>query len=155
MALTCLKSSERQIAIEYFAMSAATASNIDHHAENAHDKSIPEGPTKGQGKAVRNGSTITPEPTPEPEVARNEADERRRKEEEEKSTNSESDATANEQHLNDNDKGGAGSTSGEGGTSGGDGDLIQYILKCGKDEHRKILGISESYANPIHRHQGY
>lgn len=141
MALTYLKSPERQIAIKYFVMSAATASNIDHYAEDANDKSMPKGPEKGQGGAVRNGLTITPEATPEPEVARNEAEDRRREEEEEQPTNSDSNPTANDQPLNDNDKGGTGDT------SGGEGDMIQDILKCGKDEHRKVLGISESYTN--------
>lgn len=26
--------------------------------------------------------------------------------------------------------------------------MIQYILKCGKDEHRKVLGIGENYTSP-------
>jgi hypothetical protein len=105
---------------------------------NDTNGSGPEEHEKGKGKAVRNGPTITPEATPEPEDARNKADERRGKEEG-KSADSESDPTANGQHDND--------TSDAPESSAGEGDVIKYILKCGRDEHHKVLGISESYPN--------
>lgn len=78
---------------------------------------MPKGPKKGQGRAVRNRPTITPEATPELEVARNKAEDRKRKEEEKQPTNSNSNltannATANNQPLNNNNKGSTKDTSG-------------------------------------------
>ncbi|CAI6342331.1 unnamed protein product [Periconia digitata] len=110
-------------------MSAVTASNNNHDAET-NDSSIPEGPKKGLGNATRNGPMLTPEATPEPENARTEAD-RRRREQEQKSAD-----------IENKDNTDAGST------SPSDEDVIQRILKCGKDDHREVLGISESYETP-------
>src|SRR5689334_13825886 len=109
-------------------MSTAADSNFNHLAEDASDESIPKGSKNGQGRAVRGGPTITPEATPEPDFARTEADRERRQEEEYQSKNSYSDTTANDK-------------------TDGTGDVIQDILKCSKDEHRKVLGIEESYAD--------
>lgn len=105
---------------------------------------MPKGPEKGQGRAVQNRLIIILEATPKPEVTWNKVEDRRRKEKEEQPINSNSNliannvtannTTANNQPLNNNNKGSTG-------------DVIQDILKCSKDEHCKVLGISKSYTN--------
>ena len=109
--------------------------NEENQAEiNEPNNSGLDGLKSGRGNATLAGGMITPEATPDPDNARIEAD-RRRREEEEKSSDSQNEATVNQEDSN------------AGSTSAGDDDVIQSILKCGKDEHRKVLRIDDNYEN--------
>lgn len=102
--------------------------------------------TKEGGRATRGrNGVMTPEATPAPDTERNKADEKRRQENTSKEAQGDEDSfsTSKEQHPGPNDN----DTEDEDST-GEETDIIQEVLKCGNDEHRKILRIEESYEDP-------
>jgi hypothetical protein len=96
----------------------------------------------GKGKAAAGrGGLFTPESTPDPDTARNEADKRRQEEvkQAERDDGREFATTKAQPPEVDEDE------AQYDGSAGEQDDMIKEVLKCGKDDHRKILRVKESY----------
>jgi len=104
-----------------------------HPLQIASPPPIPQ-PPRAPGRATRGpGGISTPEASEGPDEARNKADERRRQENSSQGTEGDGAgfATTKDQHPDDDDAGNESSTAEDAG-------IIQEVLKCGNDEHRKI-----------------
>ncbi|KKY22688.1 hypothetical protein UCRPC4_g03191 [Phaeomoniella chlamydospora] len=113
-------------------MSTASVDNLNHNEEKG-----------GEGKAsVGQGRLLTPEPTPGPDDARNAADEKRRQEQQNQGDDGSEFATSKAQYPSSDDDDAGTEQTGE------PIDVIRDVLKCGKNEHRKILGVKDSYDDP-------
>jgi hypothetical protein len=112
-------------------MSAITGQATNNFA-NPESKSNKDATKQGKGGAIPSRGLLTPEGTPEVDVGRTQADSLRRQQEAGDSGNGgDTFAITRVQPPNDDDKD----------------DLIQEVLQCGKDEHRKVLGLADRYSD--------
>jgi hypothetical protein len=131
-------------------MTTATGNVMDSLLSSFDSWKPNEVKSTGTGKATRgDGNTWTPEVSLEPDVARNLADQARR--DAEAASSSQTKQSEPQQPdtqsipiitVGDHGIEGEGEDEEKGGEQA---DVIKEVLKCGEGEHRKILGVQESY----------